>query len=378
MQCHEVQELMSEYIDGVLDPSALERVDRHIEGCPECRSELDALKMVVDLVRDLPLVEPPPEFRPELRKRLETEAVRPVNTGLIHRLASGRWSGIIALAASFILVIGLAAAWEGLPWNNETFGTRVESYAVKESAQDQSYSGPDESGVSLEGLAKSRQSKDLGQVAFDMTDDLTISEEKPKSTGITFDYAPAASPERAAAPGIDPGSVQARKLAAGNGASGVAARGTAVQPPPSEAEQPRQAVLDVKVEDMDRAVREVSGIAQKLGGTASVTPGTEGRELVLSVPTGQFDQAVADIGRTGRVTGKEDKLQPAPQPSATPAAAPGILDVQQTGKGGSVSGPPPVPGTVIPAGTDPGSGVKIEKPSTAEAAPMSTIVVRLN
>lgn len=374
MRCHEAQELMSEYIDGVLDPSDQERVDRHIQGCPECRSELDALKMVVDLVRDLPLVEPPQEFRPELRKRLETEAVRPQNTGLVHRLASGRWSGIIALAASFVLVIGLAATWEGLPWKNDTSGTRVESCAVKESAQDQSYSGPDQTGHAPEVLAKSRQSKDLGRVTFDMTDDLTISEEKPKSTGIAFDYAPAASPERASATEADPGSVQVRKLAAGNGASGVAARGTTAQPPPAEAQQPRQAVLEVKVEDMDRAVREISGIAQKLGGTASVMPGTEGREVVLSIPAGQFDQAVADIGRKGRVTGKEDKLQEVPQ---SVKAAPGILEVQQTGKG-SVSGPPPVPGTVIPAGTDPGSGVKIEKPSATEVAPMSTIVVRLN
>ncbi|MHB8917052.1 MAG: anti-sigma factor family protein [Desulfocucumaceae bacterium] len=371
MRCHEAQELMSEYTDGVLDPSDQERVDRHIEGCPECRSELDALKMVVDLVRDLPLVEPPQEFRPELRKRLETEAVRPQNTGLVHRLASGRWSGIIALAASFVLVIGLAATWEGLPWKNDTAGTRVESYAVKESAQDQSYSGPDETGIAPEDLTKSRQSKALGQVAFDMT----IAEERPKSTVVTSDYAPAASPERAAATEADPGSVQVRKLAAGNGASGVAARGTAALPPPSEAEQPRQAVLEVKVEDMDRAVREISGIAQKLGGTASVLPAAEGREVVLSIPAGQFDQAVADISRTGRVTIKEDKLQAAPRPDA---AAPGILGVQQAGKGGSVSGPPPVPGTVIPAGTDPGSGVKIEKPSAAEVAPMSTIVVRLN
>lgn len=59
MECSKVQEKLSSYLDRAIDEASLEAVEAHIEGCEECRSELKALRSVIQLTSMLPEVEPP-------------------------------------------------------------------------------------------------------------------------------------------------------------------------------------------------------------------------------------------------------------------------------------------------------------------------------
>jgi anti-sigma factor RsiW len=52
-------DLLSAYLDGELTPRGVEDVRAHLEGCAECRRELQSLSEVRMLVRDLPPVDPP-------------------------------------------------------------------------------------------------------------------------------------------------------------------------------------------------------------------------------------------------------------------------------------------------------------------------------
>lgn len=59
MNCGQVQEKLSCYLDGVLDETTLEAIETHIEVCADCRKELEALQSVVGFASEVCEVDPP-------------------------------------------------------------------------------------------------------------------------------------------------------------------------------------------------------------------------------------------------------------------------------------------------------------------------------
>ena len=53
---------LSAYIDGELDASAAERLERHLSQCGRCRREMEQLSATVAALQELPAVEPPRSF----------------------------------------------------------------------------------------------------------------------------------------------------------------------------------------------------------------------------------------------------------------------------------------------------------------------------
>ena len=53
MSCHEMQDLLSEYVDGDLESSQRIGVEEHLECCAPCRAEVAALRELVDSARAL-------------------------------------------------------------------------------------------------------------------------------------------------------------------------------------------------------------------------------------------------------------------------------------------------------------------------------------
>lgn len=54
--------MLSPYIDGQLSPSEMERIERHIEECDDCRRELESLRAVVSLLHRVPIIAPQRSF----------------------------------------------------------------------------------------------------------------------------------------------------------------------------------------------------------------------------------------------------------------------------------------------------------------------------
>lgn len=71
MKCGEIGELLSEYIDDVLDPETKSVVDEHLSTCKDCQEELASLKVLVRDLGSLEPVEPPKDFLDQLHERLE-------------------------------------------------------------------------------------------------------------------------------------------------------------------------------------------------------------------------------------------------------------------------------------------------------------------
>ena len=62
MNCQEMEVLICEYIDGVLEGEALQTVESHLAGCPDCAALLQDCKAAVAFLETVPGVEPPAEL----------------------------------------------------------------------------------------------------------------------------------------------------------------------------------------------------------------------------------------------------------------------------------------------------------------------------
>jgi hypothetical protein len=53
MSCHDAREALSAFLDDELGPGERREVEAHLEGCAECRRELEGLRQTVALLRDV-------------------------------------------------------------------------------------------------------------------------------------------------------------------------------------------------------------------------------------------------------------------------------------------------------------------------------------
>jgi len=101
MTCHEFEEQVNLYIDGLLDEEAARRVEEHMAACPDCKRMHEQLTQVVEALgslEDLPL---PDGFEEALAQKL-TPA--PKKRSLWRH--PGLWTGVAA--ALMVMVVGLA------------------------------------------------------------------------------------------------------------------------------------------------------------------------------------------------------------------------------------------------------------------------------
>lgn len=71
MRCHETRELLSLYIDHVLDEDLAAQVSAHLDFCPECRKEYEDLVKIIGVLSTLPEVPVPEDLENRWRMALE-------------------------------------------------------------------------------------------------------------------------------------------------------------------------------------------------------------------------------------------------------------------------------------------------------------------
>jgi anti-sigma factor RsiW len=90
-----LQQMLSSYIDGEVEPAELREVEEHLAACDSCRRELDTLRFTVSLLRELPEV-------PVRRSFSLSEAPGPVRTA-----PSLGWAASLATSMAALLLVSL-------------------------------------------------------------------------------------------------------------------------------------------------------------------------------------------------------------------------------------------------------------------------------
>ena len=67
MTCHEAIDILADYLESTLTPTALEKLEAHLGECAPCRAYLATYKRAAELAAKVNRVEMPPEVRQRLR-----------------------------------------------------------------------------------------------------------------------------------------------------------------------------------------------------------------------------------------------------------------------------------------------------------------------
>src|SRR2546427_7301640 len=117
MTCNEIKELTVPYLELDLEPSRVRDVTTHLNGCANCRAEMEAVRQVLVRVKGMAVPDPGDQFWREFphRVRRELEQLAGSATTLGGPARYQRFCGgvvtakrTLALAASLLLVVG---AW---------------------------------------------------------------------------------------------------------------------------------------------------------------------------------------------------------------------------------------------------------------------------
>ena len=73
MNCKGVIRELSNYIDGALDPSVIQELERHLGHCEDCKMLLDQTRKTIDIFCDSKKVELTTEARSRIRTALKAK-----------------------------------------------------------------------------------------------------------------------------------------------------------------------------------------------------------------------------------------------------------------------------------------------------------------
>jgi hypothetical protein len=73
-ECTHIRQLLSEYIDGMLDASEMSAIRGHLHECADCNREYEALSFLVKQLGDMHTVKVPDDFLEKFHKRIEARS----------------------------------------------------------------------------------------------------------------------------------------------------------------------------------------------------------------------------------------------------------------------------------------------------------------
>lgn len=105
MNCNQVRESLSLYMDHYLNEKEMLEVEKHLLTCDACKIELESLTLISGLLKDLPEVVLPREFDSRLKEKL-------LQTN--NQVKSRKWMRYSSIAAIFLVGIFTVAMYNDL------------------------------------------------------------------------------------------------------------------------------------------------------------------------------------------------------------------------------------------------------------------------
>lgn len=146
--CGEIIELISLYIDNELDDAKKAEVEEHISSCESCRSEIEELKEVVNMCKNVEDVELPEGFSEKLHEKLMEEKQKQEDKRRFIVLGSKYMKIASSIAAGIILVFIIRGFWLNGSINKTSDMASMANEAAK------GYNGENEIAIGQKSLAR--------------------------------------------------------------------------------------------------------------------------------------------------------------------------------------------------------------------------------
>jgi len=109
--CARTEELLSDHLDGLLDPLLARELDDHLRSCAACRGLRDALAEVVEALRSYPTVEPAAGLAARVARAAILHAQQRRTAALAPRMPA--WLQAVAAGLSILTTAGILVAQGG-------------------------------------------------------------------------------------------------------------------------------------------------------------------------------------------------------------------------------------------------------------------------
>ncbi|NSW92292.1 MAG: zf-HC2 domain-containing protein [Firmicutes bacterium] len=129
MDCSRIKDLISIYIDGELDEGQKARFEAHVDQCPLCKEELDDILEVLRMLRSMPEVDLPDNFREELHEKLVQVKEREFTAGKLFNIRNRYIRALSTIAAGALIVFVL----KGIFFDGFFSGTKQDRLTKSES-----------------------------------------------------------------------------------------------------------------------------------------------------------------------------------------------------------------------------------------------------
>jgi anti-sigma factor RsiW len=111
MDCHEIKKLIPLYLDHELGEVDRQRVEGHVQSCPDCRREARAIEKSWDLLVEIKAVEPDPNYRARFWQSVDAQM--PWYAGIYRNVLAvfqqRRWAPALAGALIVALISTIIA-----------------------------------------------------------------------------------------------------------------------------------------------------------------------------------------------------------------------------------------------------------------------------
>jgi hypothetical protein len=111
LDCARAEELLSDHLEGVLDPLLARDMDEHLRGCASCRDLREALSEVVEALRSYPSVEPAAGLAARVARAAILHAQQRRRASFAPRLPG--WLQAVAAGLSILTTVGILVAQGG-------------------------------------------------------------------------------------------------------------------------------------------------------------------------------------------------------------------------------------------------------------------------
>ena len=114
MNCKGICELLTAYLDGEVTPEEKAYIEMHLRGCPQCRTELEALTATQASLRGAlksmaEEVTPSVQAWEKVRARLEKKSSW---LDGLHRLLTSKTWQVATVTAAVVLIAVVAVVWQ--------------------------------------------------------------------------------------------------------------------------------------------------------------------------------------------------------------------------------------------------------------------------
>lgn len=102
MHCDTIKEVISDYIDDLIEPGLKSQIREHLEACLECSNLVQRVKTITTRLRQTPTVKTSPEFDKNLRVRIISGDKNNASFSPLRGIVYGL-SGLTAAAAVYLI-----------------------------------------------------------------------------------------------------------------------------------------------------------------------------------------------------------------------------------------------------------------------------------